>query len=149
MSHVNVSIGNLTVSNQANAGPDLSLDQSAVSADQSIGVNQQPVQEEEEEMFDDSLDELISHIPDPVTPPAEPTPGTSGLNRSNAFGATQQSSQESFDPYVYRDLLDDRVFARSRKIAGLDDTLPIIGRRFGGGGDDESDDESEGFLFDD
>ena len=105
--------------------------------------------EDEEERFDETLDEIVSCVPDP-----EASLDASASHERSGFGshtpATQHqssSSQEAFDPQLYRAVMDDSLFRLSRKICGLDDTrantrdTSYISR-------EESDQSDEDFLLD-
>ena len=116
MSHVNQSLTNV------------SLNQTAASGNQQANSM-------EEEFEDDGLDELVSAYPLPAAEAAAGNQtGVSSQNRQDdSFSvndsanfmqnvtAGQQSTQQSFDPHVYRELLDNTGFIRDgRRIVMLD-----------------------------
>lgn len=151
----NETIGNGTASHVTNSGLNVTLDQSTHSGDQSMSRNEQAVEEEEFE-FDDSYDEAISMIPDPV-PTEQARASTSRQaerhpsDECSLAGATQSlsnvapenhSTLQSYDTQVYRALLDEWMLGRSRKVCGLDETIPSdVRNRPNDEPDDESDDE--------
>lgn len=89
------------------------------------------------EQFDDTLDEIISNVPDPFPPSqAGQMPRTSSAigdrtenERSFSFGPTsgqpvERQTQAEFDAQVYRDLVNESIFRTSRQITGLYD-MPV------------------------
>lgn len=126
--------------------------------------------DDEEEQFDDTLDEVVSHVPDPTPSAPAQVPRTSSaigdnsvISESLTFGLTpglvngqrrSQSSQRAFDAQVYRDLLNDTMFRISgissmRRMVGLEETVTRVvthNNIYDPEPDDESDDE---FPFDD
>ena len=116
----------------------------------------------DEDVFDDTLDDIVNCVPDPVSEagPSMQTPSTNystfanvgGCANQSSFAAAlpllpaQQSTQESFDPHVYQDVMDDSLLRLSRKICGLDESRGDGWRSRRRVLDHQSDDE---FLFED